>query len=254
MESKDRPHILVIDDDRETLKMLDVVLSMAGFRVSSCADGIEGIRITEEENPDLIILDVLMPEKNGIEVMREIRTNPATKAIPILFLSAVDDEATVVQGLKGADDYVVKQVGPLELEARIRKMLERSGRAAKEPSSANRTPRRLAVKVGAETRLILWSSIYYIEAAGKYSYLNLGDGQERLLADGNIGEFEPKLEAGGHFLRIHRSYVVNLDRIKKLVRDGAKKTAVVLDDANHTQLRVSDSRLSELKSRLRIVE
>ncbi|MBU4402730.1 MAG: response regulator [Actinobacteria bacterium] len=251
MESKNRPHILIIDDDREILKILDGVLSMAGFRVRSCADGIEGIRIAEEENPDLIILDVLMPGKNGIEVMREIRTNPATKAIPILFLSAVGDEATVVQGLKGADDYVDKQIGPLELEARIRKILDRVGkRGETRPDQELPLSSRIPIKLGKETYFLPLKDILYLEAAGKYSYAHIRE--KRYLTGFSISELDKSLGGDEHFIRINRSYMVNIEHILKVTRDAQKKLVIVVADEKHSELRVGKSYLQSVKERLGI--
>ena len=84
--------------------MLNTILTLDGYRVTVCDNGDESIKLAEEERPDVIALDVVMPDKSGIEVMKEIRDSQAIKHIPILFLSAVGDQSVVVEGLKGADE------------------------------------------------------------------------------------------------------------------------------------------------------
>ena len=144
MSEKTGSRILVIDDDRDMLKMLEAMLVLDGFSVSLCSDPDKGLATAAEELPDLILLDMVMPRKSGLEVMMEIRSSPATSRIPILFLSAVGEEAVVVKALKGADDYVIKPFKTLELEARILKILERTahgdGVPADRPAKLQRLP------------------------------------------------------------------------------------------------------------------
>ena len=249
--SEELSHILIIDDDRDMLDMLQTTLSLDGFRVTVCDDGDEGIKKAEEHRPDLIVLDVMMPGKGGLEVMKEVRTKPATKEIPIMFLSAIGDEAIVVQGLKGADDYVVKPFKALELETRIRKIL---GRALDGPRSINRYDNRvlerLSVQVGKETYLVPLDHIYYFEASGKYAYAHTQN--KKFLTGLSIGELEKKLSPTGKFLRIHRSYIVNVDCVFKITRDSNKNMVVVVSDGQGSELRVSESYVQDLKERLSI--
>lgn len=240
--------ILIIDDDEDMLKMLDAVLTLDEFAVTQCSDPKLAVRVAEDVNPDIILLDMMMPEKSGLEVMMEIRSNPLTRQIPILFLSAVGDEAIVVKALKGADDYVIKPFKTLELVARITKILERASRSGSElPFARSKRLQRLPVQRGDETFLVPLAEISYFEAAGKYSYAHTKS--KRFLTGFSLGQLEDKLE-DGNFIRLHRSHIVNIDFVRKVTKDKAKGTLIVLADEKETKLKVSDSHLPAVKARL----
>lgn len=241
-------HILVIDDDIDMLKMLEAVLKLDGFKVTLCQDPEEGVATAEAVSPDLIVLDMMMPEKSGLDVMMEVRANQPTRHIPILFLSAVGDEAVVVKALKGADDYVIKPFKTLELVARITKILERAARTAPDlPLSRSTHLQRLPVQRGDETFLVPLAEIAYFEAAGKYSYAHTRS--KRFLTGYSLGQLQQRLDEA-NFVRTHRSYIVNVDLIRKLTKDRSKGTLLVLADEKETRLKVSDSHLPKLKERL----
>lgn len=129
-------HILVADDDARIRDVLRVALTQAGFEVTEVADGKEALKLAERTNPDLIVLDIGMPEMDGLEVCRELRK---TSQLPILFLTAQGDEIDRVVGLElGADDYVSKPFSPREVIARIRAILKRSGIENQEPAVLHR--------------------------------------------------------------------------------------------------------------------
>jgi two-component system KDP operon response regulator KdpE len=116
--------VLAVDDEPAILRLVRIELSAQGFRVITAATGSEAIRLAEEQNPDIVLLDILMDEMNGFEVMRRIRERAN---IPIIFLTARDRDADKVRGLEmGADDYVTKPFHPDELGARVRAVLRRS--------------------------------------------------------------------------------------------------------------------------------
>ncbi len=243
-------HILVIDDDPEMLKTVEAVLTIDGFEVTICQDPEDGAAMAAEVGPDLVILDMRMPGKSGLDVMMEMRSNQVTRHTPILFLSAVGDEAVVVKALKGADDYVLKPFKTLELVARITKILERAARTAPElPLSRSTRLQRLPVQRGDETFLVPLAEIAYFEAAGKYSYAHTRD--RRFLTGYSLGRLEQRLDSGS-FARTHRSYIVNLDFIHKVARDRSRGVLVVLADGKETRLKVSDSYLPKLKERLEL--
>ena len=229
--------------------MLATILSIDGFRVTVCDNGREGLKKAEAERPDLIVLDVLMPGKSGLDVMREIRSSPSVKEVPILFLSAVGDETVVVQGLKGADDYMVKPFKNLELEARIRKILARAdGGANAAPRTNGSVSDRLSVRIGNETYLVPLDQIFFFEASGKYAYTHTQS--RRFLTNYSIGEIEERLRPTGRFLRVHRSYVVNTDCIFKIARDERKSMVIVISDEKGTELKVGESYAQEVRRRL----
>jgi two-component system response regulator MtrA len=113
--------ILVVDDDTALAEMIGIVLRTEGFEPVFCADGAGALGVFRESKPELVLLDLMLPGKDGIEVCNEIR---AESGIPIIMLTAKSDTTDVVRGLEsGADDYVVKPFNPKELVARIRTRL-----------------------------------------------------------------------------------------------------------------------------------
>jgi two-component system, OmpR family, response regulator MtrA len=122
--------VLVVDDDTALAEMLGIVLRGEGFDTSFCADGAQALEAFRSSRPDLVLLDVMLPGKDGIEVCRQIR---AESGVPIVMLTAKTDTVDVVLGLEsGADDYVVKPFKPKELVARVRARLRRQDEPAPE--------------------------------------------------------------------------------------------------------------------------
>jgi len=116
--------ILLVDDDPRLRDLVGLSLERAGYQVLNVADGNQALTAAKRDKPDLIGLDVGLPEMDGFEVCRRIRTH---SEVPIVFLTARDDEIDRVIGLElGADDYVVKPFSPRELVARIKAILKRS--------------------------------------------------------------------------------------------------------------------------------
>ena len=123
--------ILVCDDEPQILRALRVILSDAGFEVATTASGAEALDSAAVRPPDAAIVDLLLPDRDGVEVVQSIRT---WSDMPILLLSGVTDEAEKVRALNaGADDYLTKPFGPDELVARINAALRRAARDASEP-------------------------------------------------------------------------------------------------------------------------
>lgn len=119
------PSVLVVDDNRATVEMLTRIYAAHKFRVFKALNGREAIDLARSEKPDLIILDVMMPEINGYEVLIELRKDPSTSSIPTIFLTAKDSPADVERGIQlGADDYIPKPAEQRELIARSRAKIE----------------------------------------------------------------------------------------------------------------------------------
>lgn len=116
--------ILVADDDGQIRDVLRIALGQAGFAVAEAADGRAALELAESLRPDLVVLDIGMPEMDGLEVCRALRKS---SDLPILFLTAQSDEVDRIVGLElGADDYVAKPFSPRELVARVKAILKRS--------------------------------------------------------------------------------------------------------------------------------
>lgn len=122
--------VLIVDDEARLVSLVETYLTQSGFRVVTASNGREGLSVAERQNPDLIILDIMMPEMDGYEFMRVYRAEHDT---PIILLTArVDSDEKVVGLESGADDYMTKPFRPRELMARVKAVLRRSGK--KEPA------------------------------------------------------------------------------------------------------------------------
>jgi DNA-binding response OmpR family regulator len=147
---KDRGRFLIVaaDDDPAIRKIVSRVLELNDFAVISCANGAEALRAFADEEPDLVILDVKMPEVDGLTVCQEIR---AESKVPIIMLTGMEDESQAAAALElGADDYIRKPFGTNELLARVRAILRRSGVDA-EPESGILTCGAIKVNIGEHT-------------------------------------------------------------------------------------------------------
>lgn len=118
--------ILVVDDEQDLLDLIEYNLKKEGFNVIKADNGEDGIQLAKEHNPNLVLLDIMMPRMDGIEVCDNIRSDPSLKHIPIIFLTARGDEKTEVEGLnKGGDDYITKPISTTKLISRIKAVLRR---------------------------------------------------------------------------------------------------------------------------------
>src|SRR5689334_12982484 len=119
--------ILVVDDDRDIARFVELNLSLEGFQVEVAHDGVHALELATARPPDLILLDVMMPGVDGVEVVRRLRAQSSTASIPVVMLTAKSLSADKVVGLTaGADDYIVKPFDTLELVARVRTTLRRT--------------------------------------------------------------------------------------------------------------------------------
>ncbi|MCR9107929.1 phosphate regulon transcriptional regulator PhoB [Marivita sp. XM-24bin2] len=126
-----QPTVLVVEDEPAQREVLGYNLEAEGFRVAKAENGEEALLLVAEEQPDIIVLDWMLPNVSGIEVCRQLKTRPETRSVPIIMLSARSEEVDKVRGLEtGADDYVIKPYSVLELMARVRAQLRRTRPAA----------------------------------------------------------------------------------------------------------------------------
>lgn len=184
--------VLIVDDDIDSLKLIGLMLQRNGYEVVAASAGNQALSKAAAELPDLIILDVMMPDMNGYEVCRRLRANPATQGIPIIMFTAktlIDDKVAGFEA--GADDYLTKPTHPAELASRVKAILVRSAaQRTKEPSKGT-TIGVLGSKGGVGTTSVA---------------LNLG----AALLQGNenpvIADFRPGMGSMGLMLGLGRSH------------------------------------------------
>ncbi len=119
--------VMVIEDEKEIRDLVRYNLERAGFRVTAVADGEEGLRRLFASRPDLLVLDLMLPGRNGLEILREVRGESTTRELPVIVLTARSAEMDKLLGFEhGADDYLTKPFGPRELVARVQALLRRA--------------------------------------------------------------------------------------------------------------------------------
>ncbi|MDX9755307.1 MAG: response regulator transcription factor [bacterium] len=122
-----KEHLLIIDDEEDLLDLVQYNLRKNGYSTSCVTTGEDALRRIDAIAPDLILLDLMLPGMDGLEICKQLKANPKTKAIPIIMLTAKGEEADIVTGLElGADDYVTKPFSPRILLARVRALLRRN--------------------------------------------------------------------------------------------------------------------------------
>jgi two-component system alkaline phosphatase synthesis response regulator PhoP len=131
--------ILVVDDEDDIRELIEYNLSKAGYRITCVASGEEALKAIGVKVPDLLILDLMLPGMDGLDVCRELKGNPALRSIPIIMVSARGEEADVVTGLElGADDYLAKPFSPRVLLARVKSVLRRGKAPPVDPQAVLR--------------------------------------------------------------------------------------------------------------------
>ena len=116
--------VLVVDDNAQNLELLVAYLDGLGWRVSAAPDGIEALKKIEQDCPDLILLDIMMPRMSGYEVCRKIKADPKTREIPVIMVTALNELGDIQRGVEsGTDDFITKPVNRLELVTRVKSLL-----------------------------------------------------------------------------------------------------------------------------------
>lgn len=122
--------ILVVEDERDILHLVKLYLEKEGYRVVTAATGPDGLKAARSEHPDLLVLDLMLPDMDGLEVCKRLRADPQTATLPIIMLTAKAEESDTIIGLElGADDYVTKPFSPKALVARSKALLRRVERS-----------------------------------------------------------------------------------------------------------------------------
>lgn len=165
-------HVLIIDDDAHIRELLRYALEAEGLTVMEAQDGRQGLEVALKNSPQLLILDVMMPEMNGLDVCRELRK---TSRIPILFLSSRDTEIDKIIGLElGGDDYVSKPFSPRELVARVKAMLRRQNDAMTAATPmAHHLLRQGAISLYTDNFKVLWKDLPVVLTNTEFNLLQL---------------------------------------------------------------------------------
>ena len=194
-------HILVVEDDEDIQQLVEYNLLKAGHKVSVAATGEDGLRLARAEHPDLLLLDLMLPGLDGLEVCRTLRRDPATARIPVIMLTAKGEEADIVTGLElGADDYVTKPFSPKVLLARIRAVLRRRGRPARDKNAVIRIhgitidPGRHEVRVGDEPIELTFTEFRLLQLLAarpgwvftRYQIVNAIRGEDYVVTDRSV--------------------------------------------------------------------
>jgi two-component system alkaline phosphatase synthesis response regulator PhoP len=202
--------ILVVDDDKEVVRLIRAYLEQAGFEVLAAHDGDTAVHVIRRERPDLLLLDLMLPGKDGWAITRLVRGDPALAHIPIIMLTARVDDTDKIVGLElGADDYVTKPYNPREVVARVRARLRQPDVAAPQTlrvGGLEMDVRRRDVRVdGRPVELtptefnllqVLMEQAGYVLTRGELMRLGLGidfEGVERTL-DSHIRNLRQKIE------------------------------------------------------------
>ncbi len=137
LETTSTTTILVVDDEEEILELIEYHLAREGYRVITATNGETALRLAEKDRPDLIILDLMLPGVDGLQVCKILKNSPGTKDTAIVMLTAKGEEADIVVGLElGADDYITKPFSPRVLTARIKSVLRRKKAAQDEETGS----------------------------------------------------------------------------------------------------------------------
>lgn len=151
-------HILVVDDDKEIVSAIEIYLKKEGYQIHKAYNGEEAMRVLEKQQIHLILLDIMMPVKDGIETLTQIREN---KMIPVIMLSAKSEDTDKIQGLNlGADDYITKPFNPLELIARVNAAIRRY-------VNTGAVPKETSDKIYQSGELVLNDDTKQVSAEGK---------------------------------------------------------------------------------------
>jgi two-component system OmpR family response regulator len=220
----DAQHILVVDDDREIRTLLRDFLEKNGFKATAVADGQETRRALARSRFDLIVLDLMLPRENGLEICRELRQ---MSDVPIIMLTALGEEVDRVVGLEvGADDYLTKPFSPRELLGRIRAVLRRTTQAPRSPA-------------GGDTAGFTFANWYLDATARTLTHVDgtiaaLSGAEYRLLAV--LLEHAPRLLTRAELLEIvrgrdfdpfDRSIDVRVSRLRQTLRDDARSPRII---------------------------
>ena len=131
-----KPRIILVEDEEDIASLIKLQSDLSGYKLHVEVDGLNGFRAIDREKPDLVILDIMLPGQNGLDVCRKMKHDPKLKDIPVILISAKSEELDVILGLElGADDYVTKPFSPKVLFSRVKTVLRRNQEPERQPAS-----------------------------------------------------------------------------------------------------------------------
>ncbi|MBD3335690.1 MAG: response regulator, partial [Candidatus Eisenbacteria bacterium] len=132
-------HVLLVEDEEDIQQLVEYNLLKEGYTVTCATTGEQALELTRTEQPDLILLDLMLPAMDGLQVCRNLKKDPSTETIPVVILTAKGEESDILTGFNlGADDYVTKPFSPRVLLARVAAVLRRGGRPAQAKDAVTR--------------------------------------------------------------------------------------------------------------------
>jgi CheY-like chemotaxis protein len=235
--------ILLIDDDLPLAAGLKEALERRGHLVLVLDRGSRALEVAERFEPQLVLLDVMMPGMDGWEVLRRLRENPSTRSVPVIMLTGADSEASKVAGFSlGADDYVTKPFSIQELWCRIDAVLRRTLRNVDE-GEVETIP---VVSSQPGFELLRSTDVYYVEGIRNYTYVHTFD--SRSLCRLTLGELDGRGLPG--FMRVQRSFIANLDHVRGCGWVTKSAYQIRLADLAGTEITVSRALIPEVQRRI----
>lgn len=227
--------ILIVDDDIDSLKLIGLMLQRHGYEILAASAGVQALGKAASDQPDLIILDIMMPDMDGYEVCRRLRADQATRAIPIIMFTAktlVDDKVAGFEA--GADDYLTKPTHPAELASRVKAILARSAGKRKPPPQKGMTIGFLGAKGGVGTTTIALNTAAALLMAGEQPVVadfRPGAGSLGLLLgiDGNTGMSTVLSRAAVdiHPAVVERELILHATNLRALLSSANPREALV---------------------------
>lgn len=246
--------ILIIEDDPAVRDSLRDLFTENQYKIYQAKDGLEGINIAENEDIDIIICDIMLPEADGYTVLNTLRENDNTRDIPFIFLTAKSEMSDLRNGMQmGADDYIVKPYKAADVLKTVSVRLERSELrknnldlpSAKVKNSGLKE--RFFVTSSDNPKFIKISDIVYISASGEYSVVHTADGKDSVIRK-LLKQWESVLPSDS-FVRIHRSSIINLNYVEKIVKWYKRSYRVYLKDVKEMFI-ISRRYAASLKSQI----
>lgn len=243
--SDDIVRVLAVDDDQSIVETIRLGLEAEGMEVLGADGGASALDVLRREPVDVVVLDIMMPDVDGWMVLMEMRNDPLTKGLPVIVLTAKDEDLAKVHAFRqGAQQYVTKPFSMMELAARVDSLASSRPAMGDGLLEPGQELRKLAVRKAGRTVLLDVTDIVFASAKNKSTYVHTYENQ--YIVDMTLAELESRLSAGS-FHRVHRSYIIGLDAIREIVRAGGSYT-VLVSDRDETQVPVARRNVKEFRA------